>query len=88
MAKEVKTPEQEEVEEVNPVEMIEMLSEDLTTALTALKKVAQMKPHMKLGGPGNKSFGRRFQQCFVEAQLLARDALLTIHGGTHEEHKH
>ena len=86
MSDQTTTP--EEVEEVTPVEMIEMLSEDLTTALQALKKITLIKPQNKLGGPGNKNFGRRFQQCFEEAQTEALEALLEIHGGQHTHGQH
>lgn len=81
MTETTSTPTEVEVpqdEEVNPLELIEMLSNDLATALDALRHIVRLDPRQKAGGPHNKKFGKRFQQCFEEAQQAALNAVLAI----------
>lgn len=80
-------PQETPPEEVDPLDMIEMLSDDLATALTALKRIARLKPSIQPGGPNNKNFGKRHQQCLEKAQETAVDALLKIKEGEHT-HEH
>lgn len=69
---------EEGVEEVSPIEMIEMLSDDLSLALTALKKIARLDPNKGSVNSNNKNFGKRHQQKLTEARQTALDALLQI----------
>lgn len=57
---------------------------DLKIAVASLRKIVRMNPAFFKGGSSNKTFGRKHEQAFEEAQRCALEALQRLENIPHE----